>query len=135
MSKTNFSSGVVITSKWLNGAQSISFDGLDEDWHYPSLTSDSIKLSGEGGFDGLFVTVATSQYVPGSKVFGGEIEFNGGDFDPSLGVSPVTAPAQTAAWDGLVGSSLTKLEVFGDGVISGSILKDSISVVDGGEIA
>jgi len=135
MSKTNFSSGVVITSKWLNGAQNISFDGLEEDWHYPPLTSDSVKLSGEGGFDGVFVTVSTSQYVPGSKVFGGQIEFNGGDFDENLAVSPITAPAQTTSWEAQVGSPLVKLETFGEGLITGTILKDSISTIDGGEIA
>ena len=61
MSKTSFGPGVVVTSKWLNGAQQIYFDGLDLDWHYPPLSTNDIQLGGINGLDGRYVTLNTAQ--------------------------------------------------------------------------
>lgn len=132
MAKTVFSSGVVITSKWLNGSQNISFDGADEDWHYPPLTSDSVKLSGDGGFDGVFMTLATSQLATGAKEFSNTVTFTG--LDVTEGSSPVNAPGQTEYWSELIGSNDIKLTQMGDGVVTGTILNSVVQIIDGGEI-
>ena len=61
--KTTFSSGVIVTSQWLNGAQQISFDGQDLDWHYPALGLESINTSGPNGLDSYYVTLGTDQPI------------------------------------------------------------------------
>ena len=61
MAKTNFGPGVIVTSKFLNGAQQIYFDGLQEDWHYPPISIDDIQQGGSLGLDGRYVTIATDQ--------------------------------------------------------------------------
>lgn len=67
--KTTFSSGVIVTSQWLNGAQQIYFDGQDLDWHYPPLGISSMVTSGTDGLDGRYVTLATEQPVLNSAGF------------------------------------------------------------------
>jgi hypothetical protein len=69
MAKTTFSSGVIVTSQWLNGAQQIYFDGQDLDWHYPPLGISSMVTSGTDGLDGRYVTLATEQPVLNSAGF------------------------------------------------------------------
>jgi len=61
MAKTTFSSGVIVTSQWLNGAKQIYFDGADLDWHYPQLGLDSLLFSGPNGVDSRYVTLAGEQ--------------------------------------------------------------------------
>jgi hypothetical protein len=61
--KTTFSSGVIVTSQWLNGAQQIYFDGQDLDWHYPPLGVSSMVTSGADGLDGRYLTLSTDQPV------------------------------------------------------------------------
>lgn len=61
MAKTTFSSGVVVTSKWLNGAKDIVFDGQDLDWHYNPLGLNSLVLSGPNGLDSRYVSLANDQ--------------------------------------------------------------------------
>jgi len=61
MAKTTFSSGVIVTSAWLNGSKQIYFDGLDIDWHYPPLGLDSLQFSGSNGVDSRYVTLAGEQ--------------------------------------------------------------------------
>jgi hypothetical protein len=61
MAKTTFSSGVIVTSAWLNGAQQIFFDGQNLDWHYNPLGLDSLVTGGPNGLDSRYVTLATSQ--------------------------------------------------------------------------
>ena len=80
MAKTTFGPGVIVTSKFLNGAQQIYFDGLDLDWHYAPLTLNDIQRGGVLGFDTGYVTVDTDQVcgqtpVTGDKSFLGQIEF------------------------------------------------------------
>jgi len=59
--KTTFSSGVIVTSSWLNGAQQIYFDGQDLDWHYPPLGLNSLVRTGPNGLDSAYVTLTTDQ--------------------------------------------------------------------------
>jgi hypothetical protein len=81
MAKTTFSSGVIVTSQWLNGAQQIYFDGQDLDWHYPPLGLNSLVRTGPNGLDSAYVTLNTSQpelsangfYVSGSPISGDKV--------------------------------------------------------------
>ena len=59
--KTTFSSGVIVTSQFLNGAQQIYFDGQDLDWHYPPLGLNSLVRTGPNGLDSAYVTIDTNQ--------------------------------------------------------------------------
>lgn len=63
MAKTTFSSGVIVTSQWLNGAQQIYFDGQDLDWHYSPLGLNSLIRTGVNGLDSAYVTLTTDQPV------------------------------------------------------------------------
>jgi hypothetical protein len=93
MAKTQFSSGVIVTSAWLNGAQNIVFDGQNLDWHYNPLSLDSLVTKGPNGLDSRYITLGTDQPVlstngilitgqpiSGSKVVTGAWNFG---FDPS----------------------------------------------------
>ena len=79
--KTTFSSGVIVTSQWLNGAQQIYFDGQDIDWHYNPLGLSSLITSGPDGLDSRYVTLGTDQpvldalglYVTGAPISGGKV--------------------------------------------------------------
>jgi len=80
MAKTQFGPGVIVTSKFLNGAQQIYFDGLNEDWHYPPISLDDIQQGGSLGLDGRYVTIATDQIygntpVTGNKSFMGLVSY------------------------------------------------------------
>jgi hypothetical protein len=81
MSKTTFSSGVIVTSAWLNGAQQIYFDGQDLDWHYNPLGINSLITTGPNGLDSQFVTLGTAQptidgaglYISGTPISGAKV--------------------------------------------------------------
>jgi hypothetical protein len=81
MSKTTFSSGVIVTSSWLNGAQQIYFDGQDLDWHYAPLGLNSLVRTGPNGLDAAYVSLNTDQpeldsnglYVSGSPISGSKV--------------------------------------------------------------
>ena len=81
MAKTTFSSGVIVTSQWLNGAQQIYFDGQDLDWHYPPLGLNSLVRTGPNGLDSAYVTLSTNQpeltaggsYVSGTPISGSKV--------------------------------------------------------------
>jgi hypothetical protein len=81
MAKTTFSSGVIVTSQWLNGAQQIYFDGQDLDWHYPPLGLNSLVRTGPNGLDSAYVTLTTEQpeldntglLVSGAPISGGKV--------------------------------------------------------------
>ena len=93
MAKTTFGPGVIVTSKFLNGAQNIYFDGQNLDWHYPPINSGDIQRGGSAGVDNVYVTVSTDQTfggvpITGNKSFMGRITF--GD---SLSASALAAPA------------------------------------------
>ena len=61
MAKTTFSSGVIVTSQWLNGAQQLYFDGQDLDWHYSPLGLSSLVRTGPNGLDSAYVTLDSNQ--------------------------------------------------------------------------
>jgi len=94
--KTTFSSGVIVTSQWLNGAKQISFDGQDLDWHYPPLGLNSFVTAGPNGLDSRYITLTTPQpnleggqlvsgiAISGSKVVTGVWNFG---YDPG-GINP-----------------------------------------------
>lgn len=90
MAKTTFGPGVIVTSKWLNGAKEIKFDGQDKDWHYPQLNINDIQRGGADGLNAAYVTIDTDQTflsvpVTGAKSFLGRVEF--GDKALSVGVA------------------------------------------------
>ena len=70
MAKTTFGPGVIVTSKFLNGAQKIYFDGLDEDWHYAPISITDIQLGGVDGLDSRYVTISTDQVYGGTPITG-----------------------------------------------------------------
>jgi hypothetical protein len=79
--KTTFSSGVIVTSAWLNGAQQIYFDGQNLDWHYPPLGLNSLVRSGINGLDSAYVTLDSNQpeldsaglYISGAPISGNKV--------------------------------------------------------------
>jgi hypothetical protein len=79
--KTTFSSGVIVTSQWLNGSQQIYFDGQDLDWHYNPLGLSSLITAGPDGLDSRYVTLSTDQpalssaglYVSGAPINGSKV--------------------------------------------------------------
>ena len=81
MSKTTFSSGVIVTSQFLNGFQQIYFDGQNLDHHYPPLGLNSLVRTGPNGLDSAYVTLNSEQpelsaaglYTSGSPISGGKV--------------------------------------------------------------
>jgi hypothetical protein len=79
--KTTFSSGVIVTSQWLNGAQQIYFDGQDLDWHYAPLGLNSLVRTGPNGLDSAYVSLDTDQpeltpsgaYISGIPISGTKV--------------------------------------------------------------
>ena len=97
--KTTFSSGVIVTSAWLNGSQQIYFDGQDLDWHYPPLGLDSLVETGPNGLDSAYITLSTNQpeltagggYLSGTPINGGKVVtglWNYG-YDPAVAGNPI----------------------------------------------
>lgn len=102
MAKTTFSSGVIVTSQWLNGAQQIYFDGQDLDWHYSPLGLSSLVISGPNGLDSRYVTLGTEQpvvvggiYQSGTPISGSKIVTGpwGFGYDPLLAGNPANTNA------------------------------------------
>lgn len=93
--KTVFGPGVIVTSKWLNGAKELHFDGVDADWHYAPISGKDIQRGGTDGLDSLYVTVNTDQEfgsspgISGRKSFMSQIQF-GDKFSASGFVSPLS---------------------------------------------
>jgi len=98
MAKTTFSSGVIVTSAFLNGAQQIYFDSQNLDWHYDPLGLNSLVTGGPNGLDSRYVTLSTEQPsldsnggigsgspISGTKVITGVFNFG---FDPSVPTNP-----------------------------------------------
>ena len=79
--KTTFSSGVIVTSQFLNGFQQIYFDGQDLDHHYNPLGINSLVTSGPNGLDSEFITLGTAQptlsnsglYISGTPISGAKV--------------------------------------------------------------
>jgi hypothetical protein len=79
--KTTFGPGVIVTSKWLNGAKKLHFDGLSQDWHFDPINRSDIQRGGEDGLDNVFVTMTTDQGylatggITGRKSFMSQVQF------------------------------------------------------------
>lgn len=96
--KTTFSSGVIVTSQWLNGAQNIYFDGQDLDWHYSPLGLNSLITTGPNGLDSRYITLGTSQpnldgsglYLGGTPISGSKVVTGAWNFgyDPAVNTTP-----------------------------------------------
>jgi hypothetical protein len=108
--KTTFSSGVVVTSAFLNGAKNIVFDGQDLDWHYNPLGLNSLVISGPNGLDSRYVSLAGDQpaltvsgvFVSGAPISGDKTVTGAWNFGyeviPGPGnVPPNQNPANTVA--------------------------------------
>lgn len=85
MAKTIYGPGVIVTSKWLNGARQIHFDGQDLDWHYDPINAKDIQRGGEDGLDEVYVTLNTDQTyitrpITGNKSFLGLASFGDAAF-------------------------------------------------------
>lgn len=85
MAKTIFGPGVVVTSKWLNGAREIHFDGQDLDWHYKPINAKDLQRGGRDGVDEIYVTLDTDQtYLTkpalGNKSFMGLVAYGDSAF-------------------------------------------------------
>ena len=93
MSKTTFGPGVIVTSKFLNGAQNIYFDGQNLDWHYPPINSGDIQRGGSAGVDNVYVTVSTDQTFGGVPITGNKTFMSRVTFGDSLSASALAAPA------------------------------------------
>ena len=101
--KTTFSSGVIVTSAWLNGAQNIFFDGQNLDWHYPALGLGSLITTGVDGLDGRYITLSTDQpnlsssglYISGLAITGAKVII--GQWKFGYDTTVAGNPANTAA--------------------------------------
>lgn len=70
MARTTFGDGTIVTTQFLNGAQKLHFDGLEEDWHYDPLDKEDMDVSDVGtGLGTKFVTLDTRQTLVEPKVF------------------------------------------------------------------
>lgn len=114
MAKTTFSSGVIVTSAWLNGARNIVFDGQDVDWHYNPLGLDSLVTKGPNGLDTRYVTLGTDQpslstsgiYLTGQPISGNKVATGQWTF----GFDPVENPQQIQNYNNAPKSYLTNLK-------------------------
>lgn len=133
--KTTFSTGVVVTSEWLNGAKRISFDGQDLDWHYDPLGLESLVLKGPNGLDSRYVTLGTNQpnisstgvYISGSPIKGDKVSTGLWSFgyDPTL--NPLIEQSKNSAPT----SFLTNLKYdFANGIPLPSITQKYASLAD-----
>ena len=115
MAKTTFGPGVIVTSKWLNGAQQLYFDGLDQDWHFPPINAKDLQRGGVDGIDTTYVTVATDQeYGNTTGITGNKSFMNRVEFGSKMKSSSLFAPKSfnTNAKFNLGGSSQTFNEKF-----------------------
>jgi hypothetical protein len=114
MAKTLFSSGVVVTSEWLNGARNIVFDGQDLDWHYDPLGLDDLEKTGPTGLDSRYVTLTTEQptlsgtglLLSGTPVSGSKVVTGYWGF----GFDPASNPTLTQNYNKAPRSFLTNLK-------------------------
>lgn len=114
MSKTLFSSGVIVTSEWLNGARNIVFDGQNLDWHYDPLGLSSLSTVGPDGLDSRYLTLTTEQptlsgsgqLLSGQPVSGGKVVSGYWCF----GFDPSENPTLTQNYDNAPRSFLTNIK-------------------------
>jgi len=90
--KTHFGPGVIVTSKFLNGAQEIFFDGAAEDWHYNPISSNDIQRGGANGLDKTYITRDTDQVYGADPITGSKSFMGGVFFGDSLNANGLYAP-------------------------------------------
>ena len=83
---------MIVTSKWLNGAREIYFDGQDADWHYPPINLGDIQRGGSEGLDGIYVTTNTDQTFGGTPITGRKSFMGLVAFGDSTNSNPDNAP-------------------------------------------
>ena len=91
--KTTFGPGVIVTSKWLNGAREIYFDGQDLDWHFPPISIGDVQRGGTTGLDTAYVTVGTNQTFGGVPITGNKAFMGFVAFGDESNANPSNAPA------------------------------------------
>lgn len=102
MAKTNFSTGSIVTSEFLNGFQDIYFDGLDEDRHFDPLDVEDMNTSDTGnGLGTKLITLDTRQTVLQPKVFHNDPNTTPAPYPPG------TSPNQYRFTDVVVGQDPT----------------------------
>jgi hypothetical protein len=114
MAKTLFSSGVIVTSEWLNGARNVVFDGQDLDWHYNPLGLSSLVTVGPDGLDSRYLTLNTAQpglsssgeFLTGQPISGGKVVTGSWTF----GFNPTENPTLTQNYNSAPRSFLTNLK-------------------------
>ncbi len=97
MSKTSFGPGVIVTSKFLNGAQKIYFDGADLDWHYSPINANDIQRGSVAGIDNVYVTLDTNQVYGASPVVGRKSFMSLVDFGGEYSIADPTAAPKSFA--------------------------------------
>ena len=90
--KTTFGPGVIVTSKWLNGAREIYFDGQDADWHYSPINLGDIQRGGSEGLDSIYVTTTSDQTFGGTPITGRKSFMGFVAFGDSSNSNPDNAP-------------------------------------------
>lgn len=90
--KTTFGPGVIVTSKWLNGAREIYFDGQDLDWHFPPINLGDVQRGGTEGLDGAYVTTSTDQTFGGTPITGRKSFMGFVAFGDQVNSNPDNAP-------------------------------------------
>ena len=90
--KTTFGPGVIVTSKWLNGAREIYFDGQDADWHYSPINLGDIQRGGTEGLDTIYVTTTSDQTFGGTPITGRKSFMGYVAFGDSSNANPDNAP-------------------------------------------
>jgi hypothetical protein len=147
MAKTTFSSGVIVTSQWLNGAQQIYFDGQDLDWHYPPLGLNSFVRTGPNGLDAAYVTLDTDQpeltpgglYISGTPIGGSKVVtgiWNFG-FDPNQATNPANDPnnaprsyTTNTKFDAQVGTADQKFQALNEAdLVTKEVLKQWVEYI------
>lgn len=125
--KTTFGSGVIITSKFLNGAKNLRFDGKDEDWHYSPLGLESLQKSGEFGLDSRYLTRTTEQNVVGRKNFLAPVHFGTAENCVDCGAITPKSFASNHKWfGGTPTGSISRLD--GEDIITKTILEGRLSI-------
>lgn len=155
MAKTTFSSGVIVTSEFLNGFKDIFFDGQDLDHHYNPLGLSSLITKGPDGLDSRYITLGTDQPnlsltgifltgqpISGNKVVSGKWSFGFNDTtNPSLFQNFENAPTSfltNLKYDNANGtptpSSTQKFAALDDpDLITKKVLREyEIPAIDGG---
>ncbi len=94
--KTTFGPGVIVTSKWLNGAREIYFDGQDADWHYSPINLGDIQRGGSEGLDSIYVTTTSDQTFGGTPITGRKSFMGFVAFGASSNSNPDNAPVSWA---------------------------------------